>query len=58
METTKKAIIEAAGLPLSIIIIGVGNDEFEKMDELDGDDQRIQAGGRVAERDIVQVRML
>ena len=55
MEQTKKAIIEATGLPISIIIVGVGNEAFEKMDELDGDTNRLSSGGRVAERDIVQV---
>ncbi len=40
---------------MSIIIVGVGNAEFDAMDALDADKQRLTAGGRVAERDIVQV---
>lgn len=56
MVPTKKAIVEAAGLPLSIIIVGVGTAEFDKMEELDGDNVRISHNGRYAERDIVQVR--
>jgi hypothetical protein len=42
-------------LPLSIIIIGVGKEDFEKMDELDADDELLSHNGRTAQRDIVQV---
>jgi len=38
MEDTKKAIIKAARLPLSIIIVGIGEADFTNMDILDGDD--------------------
>eukprot|EP01084_Bolivina_argentea_P138899 244430_1 len=50
MKETKKLIQYAANkpLPLSIIIIGVGNDNFDNMSELDGDD------GELGNRDIVQ----
>jgi Copine len=42
---------------LSIIIVGVGNADFEAMEELDGDTVRLTApDGRVAARDIVQVQ--
>ncbi|CAG2104035.1 unnamed protein product, partial [Medioppia subpectinata] len=54
MYATKAAIVAAASLPLSIIIIGVGNADFEAMDELDGDEVRVSVDGRFAERDIVQ----
>ncbi len=54
MHATKSAIVSAASLPLSIIIIGVGNADFEAMDELDGDEIRVSVDGRKAERDIVQ----
>lgn len=51
----KKAIVDASVLPLSIIIVGVGNAEFDAMDELDGDSVRLTApDGRMAARDIVQ----
>lgn len=43
---------------MSIIIIGVGNDTFEKMDQLDSDATLLQHNGRQAKRDIVQVKML
>ena len=54
MEATKSAIISASNLPMSIIIIGVGNENFEAMDELDSDDALLQQGDRKAQRDIVQ----
>uniref|UniRef100_A0A8B9RMV6 Copine Vb n=2 Tax=Astyanax mexicanus TaxID=7994 RepID=A0A8B9RMV6_ASTMX len=48
---TKKT---GAKLPMSIIIVGVGQAEFDAMVELDGDDIRISSRGKLAERDIVQ----
>lgn len=54
MERTKTAIVDSSHLPLSIIIIGIGNADFEKMDILDGDDGLWDASGRKAERDLVQ----
>ncbi len=38
MTETKQAIKKASSLPISIIIIGVGNANFSLMNELDGDD--------------------
>jgi hypothetical protein len=50
-----QAIVEASVLPLSIIIVGVGNADFEAMEELDGDTVRLTSPvGKVAARDIVQ----
>ncbi len=50
-----QAIVEAAVLPLSIIIVGVGNADFDAMEELDGDAVRVTSPmGKVAARDIVQ----
>ncbi|XP_041130094.1 copine-9-like [Polyodon spathula] len=54
MLQTKEAIVNAASLPMSIIIIGVGPAEFDAMEELDGDEVRVSSRGRFAERDIVQ----
>ncbi|XP_038605282.1 copine-5 isoform X2 [Tachyglossus aculeatus] len=54
MAQTKEAIVNAAKLPMSIIIVGVGQAEFDAMVELDGDDIRISSRGKLAERDIVQ----
>lgn len=37
MEATKNSIVQASHLPLSIIIIGIGNADFTNMEILDGD---------------------
>ena len=57
MQNTKQAIVKAAKLPMSIIIVGVGNEDFTAMEELDGDEVRLSFRGVEAERDIVQVRL-
>ena len=55
MEETKIAIVDAALLPISIVIVGIGEADFDKMNELDGDEIRVtDKFGRVATRDIVQ----
>lgn len=54
MHQTKRAIINASRLPISIIIVGVGKANFEAMNELDSDDVCLKVDGRFAERDIVQ----
>ncbi|KAJ1349656.1 hypothetical protein KIN20_005253 [Parelaphostrongylus tenuis] len=54
LAATKAAIISASILPLSIIIVGVGDAEFENMHELDSDDRALSQGGHTAQRDIVQ----
>ena len=55
MYDTKEAIVEASGLPLSIIVVGIGNADFSAMEELDSDNCVLTApSGRKAERDIVQ----
>lgn len=54
MPQTMEAIVNASKLPMSIIIIGIGDADFEAMEILDGDDVRVSSRGRYAERDIVQ----
>jgi len=54
MDRTKEALIEAFDAPLSIIIVGVGTENFEKMKELDSDDGTLKIGKKVSKRDIVQ----
>ncbi|RDD37578.1 Copine-3 [Trichoplax sp. H2] len=54
MEETKKAIVQASKLPLSIIIVGVGGADFSAMEELDGDDGVLRCSIGPAVRDIVQ----
>lgn len=49
-----QAIVKASILPLSIIIVGVGDADFSAMEELDGDRVRLSYGGQEAARDIVQ----
>ena len=38
MDQTKRAVVEASALPMSIIIVGVGGADFELMEELDADE--------------------
>ncbi|KAA8497706.1 Copine-8 [Porphyridium purpureum] len=55
MQQTKDAIVEAAGLPMSIVIVGIGKSNFSAMQVLDGDTERITSSrGQLARRDIVQ----
>jgi hypothetical protein len=54
MQATIAEIVSASDLPLSIIIVGVGNDNFENMDILDADDTPLVHNGKVMSRDIVQ----
>ena len=54
MDLTKKAIVDSSHLPLSIIIIGIGNANFDNMDILDGDEGLWDSSGRKAQRDLVQ----
>ena len=54
MGNTKEAIINASHLPMSIIIVGVGQADFSRMDELDGDGGLLSHNGKTAVRDIVQ----
>ena len=54
LDSTKNAIIAASSLPLSIIIVGVGSEDFSAMDDLDSDESLLTNAGRTAERDIVQ----
>lgn len=37
MDKTKQALVNASKLPMSVIIVGVGNADFSAMNELDGD---------------------
>lgn len=49
-----QAIIRASTLPMSIIIVGVGNADFTAMNELDADTIPLVFNGIQAQRDIVQ----
>jgi len=54
MDKTIDLAIKAANLPLSIIIVGVGNADFSKMNQLDGDNGLFGSGGKKCPRDIIQ----
>eukprot|EP01137_Pigoraptor_chileana_P000536 Opistho-2@36895 len=54
MPETISAIVNASFLPMSIIIVGVGNADFSNMNALDGDGKLLQSGSKTAARDIVQ----
>ncbi|XP_072234853.1 copine-3-like isoform X2 [Leuresthes tenuis] len=55
MDQTRDAIVKASRLPMSIIIVGVGEADFSAMEFLDSDDKLLKtATGDVAARDIVQ----
>ena len=55
MQETKQMIVEASKLPCSIIIVGVGNEDFDMMVELDSDDKLLKDDkNNKAKRDIVQ----
>jgi len=54
MKETVDLIVKAAQLPLSIIIVGVGNADFGNMETLDGDQGLYDSNGQRAQRDLVQ----
>ncbi|KAL3343440.1 hypothetical protein AABB24_027129 [Solanum stoloniferum] len=56
LQETKDALVQAADLPLSILIVGVGGADFKEMEILDADkgEKLESTTGRVAVRDIVQ----
>nr|CAB3461666.1 unnamed protein product [Digitaria exilis] len=56
IQETKDCIVRASDLPLSILIVGVGNADFNQMEILDADNgKRLESStGRIATRDIVQ----
>ena len=48
-------IVECCNLPISLIIVGVGNGPFDIMEELDDDDcQMVDSRGGKTTRDLVQ----
>ena len=55
LQETIDSLVEASLLPLSVIIIGVGNADFKKMEILDGDDMPLVSSyGKKRMRDLVQ----
>ena len=55
LEDTIEALVEGSFYPLSVIIIGIGNADFSKMEKLDGDEiPLISKNGIKRLRDVVQ----
>ena len=55
MAETKDSLVAASFLPISVIIIGIGNGDFSKMNVLDADVVPLfDSTGRKADRDLVQ----
>jgi len=54
IEKIKEMIIDADDVPLSIVIVGVGNGDFIKMKELDGDNNVLKYNNMISKRDIIQ----
>ncbi|KAG5190400.1 Copine-domain-containing protein [Tribonema minus] len=55
MDNCIDSLVAAAEYPISVIIVGVGRENFAPMRTLDGDDQRLRSSrGQYAVRDIVQ----
>ncbi|CAH1780422.1 unnamed protein product [Owenia fusiformis] len=55
MNETRQAIVYASHLPMSLIIVGVGNADFTDMNVLDGDNGVLRGpSGDPVKRDIVQ----
>ena len=55
MQDTIDELVEASFLPISVIIVGIGNSDFKNMDILDADDNPLyDRRRRKADRDLVQ----
>ena len=55
LQQTIDVLVEASLLPLSVIIIGIGNEDFSKMEILDGDKiPLVSSSGQKRVRDLVQ----
>ena len=54
MQETVDLIASGSLLPISIIIVGVGNANFDNMETLDGDNGLYDSKNQKAKRDLVQ----
>ena len=55
MVDTCHELVQCSRLPMSVIIVGIGNGDFKLMEQLDDDDmQMVDRNGRKTERDLVQ----
>ena len=54
MDETKELVVKLSYLPVSIIIVGIGDEDFSQMIELDADSHVLKdKQGRAAARDII-----
>lgn len=49
---TARLVIEASHLPLSLIILGMGDNDFQFMHVLDGDEKTLSFNGKKPARDV------
>ena len=55
MPRTKELLVELSELPCSVIIVGLGDDDFTSMEELDSDIELLKDDNdNACKRDIVQ----
>lgn len=55
MDATKELVVELSYLPVSIVIVGIGDGDFDLMQVLDADSNVLcDSNGRPAARDIIQ----
>lgn len=56
LQATIEEVVQGSVLPLSIIIVGIGEADFDQMEQLDADENPLYSKslGKYASRDIVQ----
>ena len=52
---TLRLVVEASRLPMSLIILGMGDNDFHFMDVLDGDDEMPSLDGQTPARDVAAI---
>ena len=52
---TLRLVVEASRLPMSLIILGMGDNDFHFMDVLDGDDEMPSLDGQMPARDVTVI---
>lgn len=53
LKETSDSIVQASESPISIVIVGIGDEDFKNMEILDGDSGLKNSYGVKAKRDIV-----
>lgn len=53
-KDVKNILVEASTLPISVVIVGIGDEDFGEMEALDADEFRLRnTKGQYAKRDLV-----